>query len=104
MSLEAIKQVAEVEQATREQKTAAIAEAGRTVAEAERTGKSRLEEARAQAELQSRSFMKDAEDKAASHAAQVMEATEKNCVVLREKAEGRMAEAAALITRRVVNH
>ena len=42
MSLEAIKQVTEAEQANKQRKAEAQAEAKRTVAEAERAGKARL--------------------------------------------------------------
>ena len=103
MSLDAMKQVTEAEQRTRDQKAEAAAQAKRTVAEAERAGKARLAEARAQAEAQVRDFMTQAEQKASKHADEVMAETGKACGALREKAEGRMAEAAALIVRRVVN-
>ena len=47
--------------------------------------------------------MKDAEDRASKHAEQVMEETRAACGKLRQEAEGRMAQAAALIVGRVVN-
>ena len=52
MSLEAIKQVTQAEQANQARKTEAQAQAKRLVAEAERAGRARLEQARAQAEEQ----------------------------------------------------
>ena len=52
MSLEAMKQVTEAEEANRARRAEAQAEAKRLVAEAERAGKARLAEARAQAEAQ----------------------------------------------------
>lgn len=102
MSLEAIKQVTEAELTHKQRKAEAQAEAKRTVAEAERAGKARLAEARAQAEAQVRAFMKQAEETAAKHAAQVNGETQKTCDALRSKAEGRLAQAAESIVRRVV--
>jgi len=68
MSLEAMKQVTEAEEANRARRAEAQAEAKRLVAEAERAGKARLAEARAQAEAQARELMRQAEAKAAEHA------------------------------------
>ena len=78
MSLEAMKQVTEAEEANRARRAEAQAEAKRLVAEAERAGKARLAEARAQAEAQ------------------------KSCDALRAQAEARLADAAESIVRRVV--
>ena len=61
MSLEAMKQVTEAEEANRARRAEAQAEAKRLVAEAERAGKARLAEARAQAEAQARELMRQAE-------------------------------------------
>ena len=74
MSLEAMKQVTEAEEANRARRAEAQAEAKRLVAEAERAGKARLAEARAQA----------------------------SCDALRAQAEARLADAAESIVRRVV--
>ena len=74
MSLEAMKQVTEAEEANRARRAEAQAEAKRLVAEAERAGKARLAEARAQ----------------------------KSCDALRAQAEARLADAAESIVRRVV--
>ena len=104
MSLEAIKQVTEAEQAHKQRRAEAQAEAKRTVAEAERAGKARLAEARAQAEAKAREFMKAAEETAAKHAAEVTAQTRKTCDTLRAKAEGRLADAAESIVRRVVKN
>ena len=104
MSLEAIKQVTEAEPANKQRKAEAQAEAKRTVAEAERAGKARLAEARAQAEAQVREFMRSAEETAAKHAAEVNAQTQKACDALRSKAEGRLADAAESIVRRVVKN
>ena len=62
MSLEAIKQVTQAEQANQARKIEAQAQAKRLVAEAERAGRARLEQARAQAEEQARALLKEAEE------------------------------------------
>ena len=49
-----------------------------------------------------RGFLQQAEEKAAEHAAEVMEQTKQVCDGLRAKAEGRLADAAGSIVRRVV--
>ena len=103
MSLDAMKQVTQTEQSAQSRRAEAAAAAKRTVAEAERAGKARLEEAHAQAEAQVRELMAQAEQKAAAHTDQVLAETQKACGALRAKAEGHLAEAAALIVRRVVN-
>ena len=82
MSLEAMKQVTEAEEANRARRAEAQAEAKRLVAEAERAGK--------------------AEAKAAEHASEVMAQTRKSCDALRAQAEARLADAAESIVRRVV--
>ena len=74
MSLEAMKQVTEAEEANRARRAEAQAEAKRLVAEAERAGKARLAEAQ----------------------------TRKSCDALRAQAEARLADAAESIVRRVV--
>ena len=83
MSLEAMKQVTEAEEANRARRAEAQAEAKRLVAEAERAGKACLAEARAQAEAQARELMRQAEAKAAEHASEVMAQTRKSCDALR---------------------
>ena len=99
MSLEAMKQVTEAEEANRARRVEAQAEAKRLVAEAERAGKARLAEARAQAEAQARELMRQAE---AEHAAEEMAQTRNSCDALRAQAEARLADAAESIVRRVV--
>ena len=102
MSLEAMKQVTEAEQANRAQKAEAQAEAKRLVAEAERAGRAHLVQARSQAEAQVREWMKQAEEQAAVHAGEVNAQTQSACDALRAKAEARLADAAESIVRRVV--
>ena len=103
MSLDAIKQVTETHIMTHLRLEQAGLEAKKIVSDAERAGRERLEQARAAAEAQVKLYMKDAEDRASKHAEQVMEETRAACGKLRQEAEGRMAQAAALIVGRVVN-
>ena len=49
-----------------------------------------------------RAFMKEAEEAAAKHASEVNAQTRQQCDALRSQAEGRLAEAAESIVRRVV--
>lgn len=103
MSLDAIKQVTQKEQDSQDRKAEAAAAAKRSIADAQRDGKARLQEVRAQAERQVRELLVQAEEKAARHTDEVLEAKRTDCGVLRKKAEGRLDEAASLIVRRVVN-
>ncbi len=103
MSLEAIKQVAETEQTFQRQREEALAAAKKLLTDAERDGKALLEQARAQAETESRSFLTDAEGKAAIQAAEVMKEAEQHCAEIRKTAEERLEQAVSLIVGRVVN-
>lgn len=103
MSLEGIKQVTETEEMTQQRKVDALAQAKKTVADARRAGEETLAAARAEAESKVKGFMKEAEEKASKHTKQVVEDTGHSCEVLRKAAGGRVADAAALIVRRVVN-
>lgn len=102
MSLEAVQKVTEAEQKAREQKVEAEARAKRIVAEAEKAGKERLAEARAGAEAQVRELMTRAEAQAALHTETVMAETRRSCDSLRSGARDKLADAAALIVRKVV--
>ena len=103
MSLEGIKQVTETEEMTQQRKAEAMAQAKKTVSDARQAGEEALAAARAEAEAQVKVFMKEAEKKASKHSEKVIEETRRSCDALRQSAEGRMADAAALIVRRVVN-
>ncbi len=103
MALEGIKQVTETEALVRQRKAEALAQAKKTVADARRAGEEALASARAQAESQAKLFLQEAEKKASVHTEQVVEETKRSCEALRQSAEGRMKDAAALIVRRVVN-
>ena len=103
MSLEAIKQVAEAEEATKLRKTEAAAAAKQLVAEAEKAGKRVLASARAEAEAQVKTLIAQAGERAERDTAEAAAQTEAECAALRKAAEVKLEEAAALIVRRVVN-
>lgn len=103
MSLDAIKQVTETERKTLERRAQAQAEAKKILADAEQAGRARVEAARAEAEAQVSQFIKEAEKEASKRSAAVMDETAQTCQDLSRAAEGRMAKAAGLIVRRVVN-
>lgn len=103
MSLEGIKQVTEAEEMTQQRKSDALAQAKKTVSDARRAGEEALASAKAEAEVKAKEFMKEAERQASKHAEKVVEETKHSCDALRQSAGNRLANAAALIVRRVVN-
>ena len=102
MSLEGMKQVTEAEQSTRAQKAEAEGQPKRPVAGGERDGKAALAQARADPEAQVKELLRQAEDRAAGHAAEVMAQAEQACAALRKRAEERLDQAADTIVGRVV--
>ena len=96
MSLEGIKQVTEAETLAQQRKNEALAQAKKTVADARRAGEERLSSARIQAEAQVKGFLQEAEERASKHTEQVLAETRQACDALRQEAEGRLADAAAL--------
>ena len=102
MSLEAIKQITEMEATCEQRKTDAVQQARRTVAEAEKAGQAALESRRAQAEAQVKTILADAEADAAVKAKAVQDETIHSCNELKAAAQQHLGEAAQLIVRRVV--
>lgn len=103
MSLDAIRQVTQAEEETREQLDRARADAKRAVSDAERDGKERIAQARSQAEGEVKLLLTAAETRAEAHAREVMAQALRDCDVLRATAEERLDRAADLILERVVN-
>lgn len=102
MSLEAIKQITEMEQACEQRKAEAVAAAKRMVAEAEKAGQSELDARRAEADAKVKTILAEAEASAAVQAEAVQEETVRSCSALKEAAAKQLPEAAQLIVRRVV--
>jgi len=103
MSLEAMEQVTKVEEALRQRKSEAAAQAKQLVAQAEREGKLALESIRSQMEAQAKEQMAQAEARANQRAAQLREESQQDCAALRAAAQERLDQAAGEIVRRVVN-
>ena len=103
MSLEAMEQVTKVEEALRQRKSEAAAQAKQLVAQAEREGKQALESIRAQVEAQAKEQMAQAEERANRRAVQLQEESQEACAALRAAARERLDQAARVIVRRVVN-
>lgn len=103
MSFEAIQKVTEAEQAGREKKAEAAAEAKRAVGEAERLGKLLVTRARADADAQVKAMLADAEARAAERSRKILEDNAAACEALKAEARGRLDRAAELIVERVGN-
>ena len=103
MSLDAIAQVTAAEEATQGLLAEAQAQAKTLIADAERDGKKRIDEARSQAEAEVKTLLAGAEARAADHAGEVMAQAARDCDALRAAAEERLDKAADLIIERVVN-
>lgn len=103
MSLDAIKQVTQAEEASRARKAEAAQNAKKAVAEAEREGQAQLDAARAQAESKVWAMMSDAEAEAARQAEAIQAQTARDCQALKDAAEARLEAAADLIVGKVVN-
>ncbi|OUN24341.1 hypothetical protein [Pseudoflavonifractor sp. An85] len=101
MAFEAIQKVTQTEQANRNQKAEAAAEAKKIVAQAQRAGKELVASARAQAEEKVKAMMAQAEEMAAEQSRQVLEGNAVACEALKQEARGRLDRAADLIVGRV---
>lgn len=102
MSLEAVQKVTEAEAFAKEQKTQAHEAASKLIAQAQQAGQAHLTQARAKAEAENAETMAQTEAEAKIHSQAVLVETQRSCDTLRQQAEGRMEDAAALIIRRVV--
>lgn len=103
MSLEAVKQVTDAEQLSKERKAQAAADARQLVADAEQAGQQAVAEAKKQAEARVKELLAKAEQDAAGEVADIRKQAEADCAALRTKAEGRLEDAASLIVRKVVD-
>lgn len=103
MSLEAVKQVAEAEQLSKERRAQAALDAKKLLTDAEKAGQQAVADAKKQAEAEVKALLAKAEQDAAGDAARIKEQADADCAALRSKAEGRLEEAASLIVRKVVD-
>ena len=104
MSLEAIEKVTQVENETRERRSAAEAEAKQIIADAEKEGQALLQRQRNEAAEAGRELLRQAEARAAEKAAETAKAAEADAAALRNAAGKRLEAAAEFIVGRVVKH
>ncbi len=103
MSLEAVKKVTQAEQDAKARKAQSVVDARKLVADAEKAGAQFVAQAQAKARTESAGMMEQAEANAAAHLNKVIRETEGACDQLRAEAQKRLAKAASLIVRRVVD-
>lgn len=104
MAFEAIQKVTQTEEANRNHKAEAAAQAKKIVSEAQRAGKQLVADARAQAQEKAKEMMAQAEEAAAEQTHQVLEANAVACQVLKQGARVHLDRAADLIVGRVGKH
>lgn len=104
MSLEAIERVTQVEQKTKERKTAAEAEAKQIIANAEQEGLALLQRVRAQAAEDGKVLVQKAEKSAADRSAKIAGSAQADAGALRDAANQHMKAAVEFIVGRVVKH
>jgi V/A-type H+-transporting ATPase subunit G/H len=103
MSLEAVKQVTDAEQLSKERKAQAAVDAKQVIASAEQAGQKAVADAKKQAEAKVQELLAQAEQAAAGEVADIRKQADADCAALRTKAEGRLEDAASLIVRKVVD-
>ncbi len=103
MSLEAIKQITDVEQLCARQKAEAVQAAKKTLADAEKAGLADMERRKAEATAKVKVMMTDAEARAAAQAETIRLETEQACTALKAAAAQNLEAAAQRIVGKVVN-
>ena len=103
MSIEAIRQVTETEQANKQSRAAAEAEARQLVLDAERNGTELLKQVRSDAAEQGKDLLRQ-EERAALRAQEIAQEAEAESRRQREQAEQHLDETAEFIVERVVKH
>ena len=103
MSIEAIRQVTETEQANKQSRAAAEAEARQLVLDAERNGTELLKQVRSDAAEQGKDLLRQGE-RAALRAQEIAREAEAESRRQREQAEQHLDETAEFIVERVVKH
>ena len=103
MSHEAIAAITGTEEKVRQMKADALAEAKRSVAQAQALGEDAIASAIKKADAEIAELMKKAEDKATADASGLAQSTENKKAAMRAKADVRLDKAAELIVERIVN-
>ena len=104
MSIEAIRQVTETEQANKQHRIAAENEARQMVQDAERNGAELLKKTRSDAAEQGKALLRQAEERAALRAQEIAREAEAESRRQREQAAQRLDATAEFIVERVVKH
>ena len=104
MSIEAIRQVTETEQANKQSRAAAEAEARQLILDAERNGTELLKQVRSDAAEQGKDLLRQAEERAALRAQEIAREAEAGAPRRRRLAIPQVAESAENIVERVVKH
>jgi len=102
MSLEAISKIRAVEEGMERSKADARAQAQKLIADAEREGRSLLQQGREKSAAAAAAAMSQAEDQAKQRRKEIMAQAEKDCEKLKTDARTRMDKAAQAILGRVV--
>lgn len=102
MTLDAMTQVINAEEAAKSSMQAAAAGAKQRIAEADAKGRAYQAEKEAQAAREIKAMMDSAEARAAENAEEIMRHAENQCAVLRAHAEARLEAAADSIMERIV--
>lgn len=102
MSLTAIHTIRDVEEAMDQARLEARSKAQKLVADAQKEGKALLERSRADAAEKTAEVMEAAQRKGEKHRGEILGDTAKECRQLAADADTRMAAAANMIVRRVV--
>ena len=102
MSLEAIKDIAQAEENSRQMLQNARNAAKKAISDAEKAGAATVTGARERAAVELHELMKTAEEKAAAKAVELSQSTESKCAAIRAKTMTKMDDAAEFIVRRVV--
>lgn len=103
MSHEAIAAITGTEEKVRQMKADALAEAKRSVAQAQSLGEEAIASAIRKADAEIAELMKKAEEKATADASELAQSNENRKAAMRARADVRLDKAAELIVERIVN-
>ena len=103
MAMEAIERITQLEQETARLKEKAAADNRQRVQAAQREARRTVEQARQQAEARAREMMAQAEKQAAEITGRRLEQAERDCAQMKQQAQTRLEQAAAMIVEKVVS-
>ena len=102
MSLEAIREIQRVEEAVESSRVQARAQAQKIVSDAERAGRTLLDQGREEAVKAAAAELTAAEETAAKRREEILSAAGEDCKILSDNADAFMAMAVKMIVERVV--